>query len=107
MNFDVEMFYHNYRHGKGWTIEAPVFWYSYIRGVCVWRIPAGVLCVLYSRLEMVTASIGDPNGHYYLLLVVCPFIDLIGMFKETGCFLFLSEKTVLSRKFYIFCLLVS
>ena len=65
------MFNHNYRYGNGWTIEAPVFWYSYIGGVCVWRIPAGVLCVLYSRLEMVTASIGDPNGLHYLLLVVC------------------------------------
>ena len=71
MNFDVEMFYHNYRHGNGWTIEAPVFWYSDIGGVCVWRIPPGVHHILYSRLEMVTASIGDPNGLYYLLLVVC------------------------------------
>ena len=87
IDIDEEMFNHNYRYGNGWTIEAPVFWYSHIGGVCVWRIPAGVLCVLYSRLEMVTASIGDPNGFYYLLLVVCPFMNFIGMFKRTGCFL--------------------
>ena len=59
------------RYGIGWTIETSVFGYYDFGSICVWRILASVLRILYPRLEMAAASFSNPNGFYYLLLVVC------------------------------------